>query len=83
MRCSHSRPIDERTSWIASLEGKLPLKATRRTAHRKAHSDRFIDLGLEQQPEHRVLSITHVGRYHAVLTQPPDRRTDELDRLPR
>ena len=72
MRCSHSRPIDERTSWTASLDEKLPLKSTRRTAHRKAHSDRFIDLGPKQQPEHRVLSITHVVRYHEVLTQPPD-----------
>ena len=48
---------------------------------KRAHGDRFIDIAHTLRPAGRVLSSAHVGWYHVVLTQPPERRADTMTGL--
>ena len=84
------------TSSSASAHHRPPLAACNTLAH-KIHNtihvntgkrirkymceECYIDLASVLRRSGRVVSITHVGRYHVVPIQPPDRRGDVVHRL--
>ena len=78
MWCSDSRQIDDRVGYSPSV----PIYGC--SAHRSlstirgSRGDRYIDIEPALRPPCRVFGIPHVGRYHAVLRQPADRRSDTV-----
>ena len=77
-----TQPPDRRAGTLTDLIASHPLpQALEPTREKRAHGDDFIDLGPALRPAGRMLSISHVGWYHVVLTQPPDRRAGTLTDL--
>ena len=76
MWCSDTRLIDERVLYTASVTSK-PLRG----AVWRRGAQRYIDIASILRRADRVLTITHLGWYHVVLTYPPDRRTGIVYRV--
>jgi hypothetical protein len=77
MWCSYSRLIDERILNTASVTSK-PLRGAflARVGSRAGRGACFSDATSTSHRAGRLMGITHVGWYHMVLIQPPNRPLD-------